>query len=98
MRSMRSTAAGEHSRASHRPPSDGEALLGGEVVDVELSGASTRRPPAADVASTSTSPVGSRRAAHVHGDAGGRLVVGEGVGVDVGVGDGLGVGAGPATR
>ena len=35
MCSMRSIAAGEHA-ASQSPPSDGEALLRGEVVDVDL--------------------------------------------------------------
>ena len=63
------------------PAVAGEALLRREVVDVELRRARRGRPPAPDVASTSTRP-SSPRAAHVDHHAGRRLVVRVRVGVD----------------
>ena len=75
--------AGGGARRQPQPAVGREALLRGEVVDVDLGRVDQRSPPAADVASTATMPVGAVGPAQRHRHAGRRLVVGEGVEVDV---------------
>ena len=88
IRSMRSTAAGDTRPATARRRRRGTSA--GRSSRRRTRPRSTRSPPAAEVASTSTSdspsPVPAGRAMR-HGHAGRRLVVGEAVGVDAGVGD-----------
>ncbi len=71
-----------------------EALLGREVVDVVLAGVDPHAAGGGRGVDQDQALLRRRRPGDLHGHAGGRLVVGQGVDVDVGVRLGLRVGAG----
>ena len=92
MRSMRSMAAGEHG-GEPEPAVGGEALLRGEVVDVDLGRVEAQAAGGRGGVDQHERPVGAVGPRERHRHAGRRLVVGEAVGVDAGVGHGQRVGA-----
>ena len=87
---------GRRARGDPQPAVGGEALLRGEVVDVDLGRVPRQAAGAGRGVDGDERAVAPGRPAQVHRHAGRRLVVGEGVDVDVGVGDGVGVVAGVA--